>query len=424
MRTIGGRKDKKRNKRTERKIQRLLIVVIFVFSMCRNMEIMLETKEAIETIGNSSFVQNNAWKSELCGKIENQWIKAKQAVLEREEVNRQQELLKKPEFFAELISLEQQNQLPLLEQNEYVELFSIKEEEAVAIETQMEKLYLRDHAINYTSERQKTKTEDARQTFYGLVGSVYEEHILSNYYSLVNTFYIVDPSTRAIQSLFNGSKLMQMDMTVKKNLDEPQILIYHTHSLEAFADSQSGMEEDTIVGIGNYLTELLTDQYGYQVLHDKTAYDINQYGYGDRDNAYQRATKGLKTILEQYPSIEIVIDLHRDSREVTVANVGDKQVAQIMLFNGLCRNIYGPYRAYTNEYLSENLALSLQMKLLGESLYPGVMRRVYLKSDQYNMHFKPHSLLVEVGTMGNTVEQAKNAMDIFADILNEVLTLK
>lgn len=424
MRTIGGRKDKKRNKRTEGKIQRLLIVVIFVFSMCRNMEIMLETKEAIETIGNSSFVQNNAWKSELCGKIENQWIKAKQAVLEREEVNRQQELLKKPEFFAELISLEQQNQLPLLEQNEYVELFSIKEEEAVAIETQMEKLYLRDYAINYTSERQKTKTEDARQTFYGLVGSVYEEHILSNYYSLVNTFYIVDPSTRAIQSLFNGSKLMQMDMTVKKNLDEPQILIYHTHSLEAFADSQSGMEEDTIVGIGNYLTELLTDQYGYQVLHDKTAYDINQYGYGDRDNAYQRATKGLETILEQYPSIEIVIDLHRDSREVTVANVGDKQVAQIMLFNGLCRNIYGPYRAYTNEYLSENLALSLQMKLLGESLYPGVMRRVYLKSDQYNMHFKPHSLLVEVGTMGNTVEQAKNAMDIFADILNEVLTLK
>ena len=96
MRTIGGRKDKKRNKRTERKIQRLLIVVIFVFSMCRNMEIMLETKEAIETIGNSSFVQNNAWKSELCGKIENQWIKAKQAVLEREEINRQQELLKKP----------------------------------------------------------------------------------------------------------------------------------------------------------------------------------------------------------------------------------------------------------------------------------------------------------------------------------------
>ena len=61
---------------------------------------------------------------------------------------------------------------------------------------------------------------------------------------------------------------------------------------------------------------------------------------------------------------------------------------------------------------------------MGESLYPGVMRCVYLKSDQYNLHFKPHSLLVEAGTMGNTVEQVKNAMDVFADILNEVLTLK
>ena len=64
------------------------------------------------------------------------------------------------------------------------------------------------------------------------------------------------------------------------------------------------------------------------------------------------------------------------------------------------------------------------MRLMGESLYPGIMRRVYLKSDQYNLHFRPHSLLVEVGTQDNTVEQAKNAMDVFADILNEVLTLK
>lgn len=421
---MGSSKEKTRNKRTGRKIQRLLIVVIFVFSMCRNIEIMLETKEAIETIGNGSFVQKDAWKSELRGKIEIQWIKAKQAILEREETNRQQELLKKTKFFTQLIFLEQENKLPLLEQTESVQLFCIKEEEAAAIETQMEQLYLRDYAIHYISERQQNKTEDARQTFYGLVGSVYEESLLSNYYSLLNTFYIVDPSTKAIQSLFNGSKLMQIDMTVEKNLDEPQILIYHTHSLEDFIDSRSGMEEDTIVGIGSYLTELLTEQYGYQVLHDKTAYDINQYGYGDRDNAYQRATEGLERILEQYPSIEIVIDLHRDSREVTVANVGDKQVAQIMLFNGLCRNVYGPYIAYTNEYLSENLAFSLQMKLMGESLYPGVMRRIYLKSDQYNMHFKAHSLLVEVGTMGNTVEQAKNAMDVFADILNEVLTLK
>lgn len=427
MRRINNRKGKKRNNRTERKIQRLLMVVIFVFSMCRNMEIMLATKDSVETMGNAckleSIAQNDVWKSELCEIIENQWSKARQEILERQEEQNLQ-VSWQSDFFTTLIQLEQQTKLPLLARDECVELFAVKEEEAVAIETQMEKLYVRDYAINYISERQQNKTANDRQTFYGLIGSDYEETIFSNYYSFINTFYIVDPSTRAVQSIFDGMKLMQMDMTVEKNLDEPQILIYHTHSLEAFADSRTGVEEDTIVGIGNYLTELLTEKYGYQVLHDKTAYDINQYGYGDRDNAYQRATNGLERILEQYPSIEIVIDLHRDSREVTIAHVGDKQVAQIMLFNGLCRNVYGPYKAYTNAYLSENLAFSLQLKLMGESLYPGVMRRVYLKSDQYNMHFKGHSLLVEVGTQDNTVEQAKNAMDVFADILNEVLTLK
>ena len=213
----------------ESKIQRLLMVVIFVFSMCRNMEIMLATKDSVETTGNTcklqSITQNDAWKSEMYEIIKNQWSKAKQELLEREEEQRQQ-LLQQPNFFTMLIQVEQKNKLPLLEKEECVELFSVKEEEAVAIETQMEKLYLRDYAINYVSERQQNKTENDRQIFYGLIGSDYEETIFSNYYSFVNTFYIVDASTRAVQSIFDGVKLMQMDMTVEKNLDEPQILIY------------------------------------------------------------------------------------------------------------------------------------------------------------------------------------------------------
>ena len=425
METSVIRKKKKRNKRTQKKIQRLLLVVIFVFSICKNIEIMMEAEQAVETVRNDfktqSSVQTNELKLDIYELIQVQVTKVQEELLEIEEKNRQQF---QADFFTGLVKLEQQNQLPILEQNECIELFAINGEKTVAIETQMEKLYARDYAINYISERQQNKTESDRATFYGLIGSTYQETLFSSYASFVNTFYIVDASTRAVTTLFDGSKLLQMDMTVEKNLDEPQILIYHTHSLEEFADSRTGVEEDTIVGMGNYLVELLTEKYGYQVLHDKTAYDINQYGYGDRDNAYQRATKGLERILEQYPSIQIVIDLHRDSREITVANVDGKEVAQIMLFNGLCRNIYGPYRAYTNEYLSENLAFSIQMKLMGDSLYPGVMRRVYLKSDQYNMHFKAHSLLVEIGTQENTVEQARNAITIFADVLNEVLTLK
>ena len=146
----------------ESKIQRLLVVVIFVFSMCRNMEIMLATKESVETIGNAckleSITQNDAWKSELYEIIKNQWSRARQELLEREEEQRQQ-LIQKPDFFTTLIQVEQKNKLPLLTRDECVKLFSVKEEEIVAIETQMEKLYVRNYAINYMSERQQNKTE-------------------------------------------------------------------------------------------------------------------------------------------------------------------------------------------------------------------------------------------------------------------------
>ena len=421
---MDSRKKQKRNRRTKRKIQRLLIIVIFVFSMCKNIEILFETKKNVETMGNNmEKAQSVVLETDVYDQIESDLVKAKQEQLVQKTENAQ-EISTQQDFLTLLMQFEAENVLPLLEENAYTELFSKKGEDTVVAEARMEELYLRDYAVNYVSERQQNKKETDRETFYGLIGSTYEEDDFSNYYNFVNQFYIVDASTRAVKSIFDGLKLMQMDMTVEKNLDEPQILIYHTHSLESFADSRADVEEDTIVGVGNYLTSLLTEKYGYQVFHDKTAYDINKYGYGDRDNAYQRATKGLEAILEEYPSIEIMIDLHRDSREVTFANVDGKEVAQIMLFNGLCRNVYGPYANYTNEYLSENLAFSLQMRLMGESLYPGVMRRIYLKSDQYNLHYRPHSLLVEVGTQDNTVEQAKNAMDIFADVLNEVLTLK
>ena len=367
----------------------------------------------------------------VCLKLET-WLYAPTSVLAVEQIqekNEEEQLLQKNEeipyqegnleaFLTLLIGQEQVglgNEFSCL----YVEEDTLKIEEQ-----QAEQWYMRDYAIHCGSLRQIEGTRRNRETFYGLIGTTYTEYDFSNYYNFINQFYIVDTSTSAVKSLFDGNKLKQVDMTLEKNLEEPQILIYHTHSLEAFCDSREGVEEDTIVGVGNYLTEILTKQYGYRVLHDKTAYDLNQYGYGDRDNAYQRATLGLEEILKQYPSIEVVIDLHRDSRALTTAIVDGKEMAQIMLFNGLCRSKAGPYSKYTNEYLSENLALSLQMHLLGESLYPDVMRKIYLKSDQYNMHFRAHSLLVEVGTEQNTVEQAKNAMEVFADILNEVLTLK
>ena len=91
----------------------------------------------------------------------------------------------------------------------------------------------------------------------------------------------------------------------------PQILIFHTHSQETFADSVAGDPTTTIVGVGDYLTELLTQKYGYQVIHDTSVYDYVD-GKLDRSKAYTYAEEGIAKILQENPSIEVVIDLHRD----------------------------------------------------------------------------------------------------------------
>ena len=99
-----------------------------------------------------------------------------------------------------------------------------------------------------------------------------------------------------------------------------------------------------------------------------------------------------------------------------------KSLAQIMFFNGLCRTAArGPINSLPNEYLADNLAFSFQLQLMANEYYPGLARRIYLKGYRYNMHLCPKSLLVEVGAQTNTKEEAYNAMEPLADILDKVL---
>ena len=97
--------------------------------------------------------------------------------------------------------------------------------------------------------------------------------------------------------------------------DKPQILIYHTHSQEEFTDFHEGNKEATIVGVGNYLTELL-QQKGYNVIHDTSVYDLRD-GKLDRSKAYTYALEGVTAILQKYPSIQVVLDIHRDGVKET-----------------------------------------------------------------------------------------------------------
>ena len=130
-------------------------------------------------------------------------------------------------------------------------------------------------------------------------------------------------------------------------------------------------------------------------------------------------------MLAEYPSVEVVIDLHRDAvAEETklVSEQNGKQAAQVMFFNGLSRTKkQGDIGYLENPYIDDNLAFSFQMQVLCNEYYPGLARRIYLKGYRYNMHLKPKTLLIELGAQTNTCEEVRNALDIVAHALSMCL---
>ena len=242
---------------------------------------------------------------------------------------------------------------------------------------------------------------------------------------VMNSFYTVDKTTSMTKEQLDAPALVQMDMRMKTDNSQPQILIYHSHSQEEFIDSIPGDVSTTIVGVGEYLASLLRDTYGYQVIHVTDTFDIVD-GKLDRDKAYTYAQERVSAILEENPSVEVVIDLHRDGvpeGKRLVTNVNGKETAKIMFFNGLSRTKKnGDITYLPNPYIRENLAFSLQMMLETKKYYPDLARTIYLRGYRYNLHLRPKTLLVECGAQTNTVQEEMNAMEPLADVLNKVLT--
>lgn len=253
-----------------------------------------------------------------------------------------------------------------------------------------------------------------------VTGTLYQPQQLQDYDFLIKHFYSVHTSTTADRSLLNADDLLKRDLTMKKDASVPQILIYHTHSQESFKDSAP--QGQTVADIGTYLAELLTEK-GYGVYHDTTVYDLKD-GILDRSKAYNYALEGVNRILQQNPSIQVVLDIHRDGVNEglhLVSEVNGKPTAQIMFFNGLSQTPEGEIAYLPNPYRSDNLAFSLKMQLGAQAYFPGLTRKIYLKGLRYNLHLRPRSALVEVGAQTNTYEEAKNAMEPLAQLLDMVL---
>lgn len=194
--------------------------------------------------------------------------------------------------------------------------------------------------------------------------------------------------------------------------DSPSVLILHTHGTEGYADTdgyRSQDEQKNMIAIGSHLASAL-EQAGIGVLHDKTMHDADSY-----NGSYAHARTAIEQYLSQYPSIRLVLDIHRDSAEDAEGNQIDYTVttekgkaAKLMLVMGTDSG------GLAHPDWQDNLALALKLHAQLEKQCSSVCRPMYLRTSRFNQDLCPGALLVEVGAAGNTQQEALLAADILA----------
>ena len=216
--------------------------------------------------------------------------------------------------------------------------------------------------------------------------------------------------------------------TVDVNLGEgPQILIVHSHGSEAYSQNDGDTYEESdpyrttdctknVVRVGEEMAQVFRSQ-GFEVVHDTTLYDYPAY-----NGAYERSCAGVEKWLEQYPTIKLVLDVHRDALVSAdgaayklVSEVEGQKVAQVMLVVG--SNDSG----MEHPNWRENLALAVKLQLELTRDWGQLARPITLRSSRYNQHLSPGSLLVEVGGHGNTLQEAIAGARLFAQSIGQVL---
>lgn len=236
-----------------------------------------------------------------------------------------------------------------------------------------------------------------------------------------------DPMSVDVKSV--NSKPIEKPEKTRLEMDMPLVLIYHTHTSEAYRPSQKYNYTPTdvdrtidprysVVRIGKELKEILESRYGIKVIHDTTFHDYPEYG-----TSYARSLNTIKKNLSRYTSLKILLDIHRDAfpmrnrgeimvaRQTSVMTVDGKNVARIML-------VWGPDAENSSE--TRKFAELLKDKI--NQRVPGLCRKVHEKKrGRYNQHLSNYSTLIEVGSNANTMEEALNSVPYLAEAIAEVV---
>ena len=220
--------------------------------------------------------------------------------------------------------------------------------------------------------------------------------------------------------------LAQAQLTLDLPEEGPQVLIVHTHGSEAYTpdgadtyvatgECRTTDTEKSVVRVGDEIAKVLTEM-GLTVVHDTGLYDYAEY-----NGAYDRSLAAVEGWLEQYPTIQVVLDVHRDAligadgtvyKPITTIN--GESCAQVML-------VMGSNALYDHPGWLENLALAVQVQKEMNTLWPTLARPIGLRENRYNQQTAPGAMLVEVGTHGNTLQEALAAARMFARALGAVL---
>lgn len=220
----------------------------------------------------------------------------------------------------------------------------------------------------------------------------------------------------------NVEQLLLQPLSWSLRSDAPTVLILHTHATESYTMQPGEFYEESsmyrtlnasynMLSIGEELKKVLEDS-GISVLHDRTLHDYPSY-----NGSYDHARETIAKYLEAYPSIVLVIDLHRDALDfnqdpqlTTLATVNGQKSAQLMLVAGTDKN--APHANW-----QENLALNVKLTALLEKMHPGITRPIQLRPQRFNLDMTPGSILVEVGANGNTHAEAILAVRILGQAI-------
>ncbi len=275
-------------------------------------------------------------------------------------------------------------------------------------------------------ERDKSGYYDSFGEHKGETAYDVDERAIENSGTQVENFWVKNKTGLSVDfdSLLNDN----LTFDIEKGINSPQVLIYHTHTSEAYLDedvdyfyesfySRTDNEDFNVVAVGDAIADVL-NRRGIKTIHDKTVHDLSYNG------SYDRSSQTVQSYMEKYDDIKVVLDIHRDAigtdecKVKPVFTYNGKKGAQIMILSGCDTSGEMGFSNWQN-----NLNFALKIQNTAESLYSGMTRPISFDYFAYNEYLCDGSLLIEVGAEANSIDEAVYSGELLGDVLARVLTM-